>query len=284
MEKKRAIWLGLALLVMAGGLTWYINRSREPMYEGKPLTYWLASYGRFNRTEASIDQANYALFNRTEASFREADHALETIGTNAIPTLLEMTAKTDSPLKFRLINLLQKQRLINLHFHSAVYYQTIAMHAFDNLRLKNHQTIPTIASIFKNSHSQSQRRAALSTLRYFGPNAGSAVPTLAACLADPNEPNKLLIINDLFYIQSHPEIAVPSLINSLGDSNLVGQAAVALSIFRDQAKQAVPVIEQKLKQSKNPATQQLLLYALNQIDPQTAAQFQSETNHANSVR
>ena len=106
--KKRIVGVVLALRVIAGGLSWVINRSREPMYEGKPLSYWLECYAPLNRTETSV---------------QEADHAVQAIGTNAIPTLLRMLQKTDSPLKVRLVALLRKQHFVKIQFHPAAYYQ-----------------------------------------------------------------------------------------------------------------------------------------------------------------
>ena len=39
------IVLAVVLVILAGLITWQLQREREPVYEGKPLTAWLEQYG-----------------------------------------------------------------------------------------------------------------------------------------------------------------------------------------------------------------------------------------------
>lgn len=82
---------GVSLLV-----TW-ICINREPVYEGKPLSFWL--------TDRVTDlQAR-----------RKGGEVMRQIGTNGIPTLLRMTkARRASPLKRKLLDLAYKQSFIRI--------------------------------------------------------------------------------------------------------------------------------------------------------------------------
>src|SRR5436190_23064572 len=72
---------------------------REPIYERRPLTFWLSQH-----------QASWML--PGSPSRIEAEHAIRSIGTNGLPILLKWTAAKDSPLKKKLMACAKKQSLI----------------------------------------------------------------------------------------------------------------------------------------------------------------------------
>ncbi|HZV35956.1 MAG TPA: HEAT repeat domain-containing protein [Verrucomicrobiae bacterium] len=271
MEKKRAIWLGFALLLIAVGLSWYISRSREPTYQGKPLTYWLEL----------LNTDDGRLVDPADNSAREAEHAVQAIGTNAIPTLLEMLQKKDSPLKSGLIALSTKEHFLHINIFPDSYYHALAFDGFGALGTNGRQAVPALLKIFRSSD---QRPGAAMCLRLIGPAAESAVAALVHSLAvDTNYADKLYIISALGDIHAHPEMAVPALTNCLADSNKMVRdfAIMALGNFGTNAAQAIPILETKLNDN-DPETRQEVLKSLKQIDPQIANQFQ--TNHAASPR
>src|SRR5689334_11684600 len=88
MRKGAQMVLAVLLVAVASLFAWRVWRSRkpEPMYQGKLLSVWLCEY----RNRGDVDSAS---------------HAVQQIGTNAIPTLLEMLCKRDSNLGPELIRL-----------------------------------------------------------------------------------------------------------------------------------------------------------------------------------
>ena len=79
----------VAALALAGAI-WQAARSREPVYQGKPLSFWLEQYSGQISGGAFIP-------NRTKAVREQAATAIRHIGTNAIPWLLALAAVEDSP-------------------------------------------------------------------------------------------------------------------------------------------------------------------------------------------
>jgi hypothetical protein len=72
MRKRFRSLLAVLLVAVVGGLAWQVTRPREPVYQGKPLSYWLVRPAR-------------------DPNF----NALRALGTNAIPTLLQMLRAKD---------------------------------------------------------------------------------------------------------------------------------------------------------------------------------------------
>jgi PBS lyase HEAT-like repeat len=230
MEKKRAIGLGVMLLVIAGGLSWEIWRTREPMYEGKPLSYWLDCYTPLNRTETS---------------FQQAEHALQAIGTNAIPTLLRMLQKKDSPLKLRCVELLQKQHLIKVKWPLASEQIGEAMIGFSALQSDAKQAAPALIKIYNKNISEDSRTA---------------------------------VIYALQEIHSDPNLVVPVYVKALHESGMVRiNAAFALRRLGTKATNAIPDL-MALATGPDPAFRLFWVNTLEEIDPKSAAQFETETS------
>jgi len=84
MRKRVYIALAVVLVALAGVIAWQALREREPVYQGKGLRVWLREYRLGLNTGAS----------------KVAADAVRHIGTNALPTLLEMLGAKDSKLKY----------------------------------------------------------------------------------------------------------------------------------------------------------------------------------------
>ena len=82
MRRRPILLSGLALFafLMAAGWLWWHPPAPEPLYRGKPLTYWLEGALNFDGAPG-------------ESPDRTIDRAKEAVlgaGTNAIPTLLRL--------------------------------------------------------------------------------------------------------------------------------------------------------------------------------------------------
>ena len=99
MRVKRSIMLAAFLILGALGLAWLLLQPGEPVYEGRPLGYWLEAY-------------NYVVVDRPGRE--QADEAVRHVGTNAIPTLLRLLRANDSDLKYKINEWASKQRVIKV--------------------------------------------------------------------------------------------------------------------------------------------------------------------------
>ncbi len=103
--KKFQILFALLVFVLAGaglwiGLGWRQLSQPEPVYQGKPLSYWLKGYDNNSSTNVP-----------TRA---ETDAALNEMGTNALPVLLRMLATPDSTLKDDFFAWVMKQHFVKI--------------------------------------------------------------------------------------------------------------------------------------------------------------------------
>ena len=87
MIKRRRVGLFVVLGLVAVAIGFFALRPREPVYQGKRLSEWLADFNRAGRGQ--IDQA--------------AERAIRQIGTNALPFLLTDLSTLDSPYKLALM-------------------------------------------------------------------------------------------------------------------------------------------------------------------------------------
>lgn len=105
MPKRVQIALAVLLVAIVGVMMWEVLREREPVYQGKSLSQWLEEYNQ-----------NFLFLNSPIRA--QAKSAVGQIGTNALPILLEWTAKKDSILKKELMALAKRQSLVKIHFRS----------------------------------------------------------------------------------------------------------------------------------------------------------------------
>ncbi len=78
-----------------------------PSYRGKSFRHWLDQYYSAYGSRAQPSRA------------AEAEEAIRQMGTNALPSLIEMIRARDSFLKQTVMNLASKQTLIKLNFTAA---------------------------------------------------------------------------------------------------------------------------------------------------------------------
>ena len=118
---RKRVQIALAVLLLAGGGVVLLQLlEREPVYQGKRLTEWLLSY---NVNLVIPDSGENV---RKMAQWTEADEAVRQIGINAVPTLLRLLRKKDSPLMLHVLALAQKQHLVKVrHIFTILNCSTI---------------------------------------------------------------------------------------------------------------------------------------------------------------
>src|ERR1035437_192656 len=204
---KRRILLIALLLAVLGGMAWLMSSwPREPVYQGKPLTYWLERY----YPPAPKTPSGGLVFPDPEAV-----EAIRHIGTNAIPTLLRMTRAHDSTLKRKLIALAQKQHFVPIRFTAPWDQNSRARFGFSELGSAASNAVPALIEILDSNFSPSSQESAASALGFIGPAARQAVPSLVRTLASTNGFNRFTFVIALGSIHAEPQLAVPALIKSL---------------------------------------------------------------------
>lgn len=256
---KRRILFTLLSLAALGVLVWVFLSARqppEPVYQGKPLRYWLAF----------ITPVGGPLGNQT-------DEAVRQIGTNAIPTLLEMLQANDSPLKLKWMALLQKQHFIHPPQPAWRPNREAAM-AFEVLGATASNAVPALVQIYRRKISTFSQLEILEALGDIGPSASpAATSVLLDALTNSDAFLRLYAVMAINKIHSEPEVFVPALINALKDSDghVRYRAAEALTAYGPVAKTAVPALVGLSKSDPDLSVRTHAADALKEIDPEAAA-------------
>lgn len=240
---------------------------REPAYNGKTLTQWL------------VEIQEVGMSNR--AKYKQCSEAIYTIGTNAIPTLIRMVDRSDSPLKLKAIQSLGPKWSARLKIHEADYYQSIATFGFSSLKEKSAAAVPPLIRLL-HSKDRGVRTAAAECLSDIGLEAGFATSDLVRVLHDCTSNDSLLILAAMDGLRGpgrDPKLAVPELliwINGERKSwNYVQHAVEALYPYGPTAKAAVPAL-QSLLTDPDSNLSNAAFQSLWQIDRQAAEKFQEE--------
>ena len=196
--KRVKIVLAVLAAALVGVTTWHLPRTREPIYQGKPLSSWLLAY-------------------REDSTGKEEEEAVLEAGTNAIPTLLRMLRAKDSPLKIRLMSLLQKQKVFKIEYTPAAKWKTGALRGFEILRGKAQSAVPTLVEIANQDNSPECQHIAVWALCAIGPPAKAAVPSLLKLATNSDENIRLCAIFALDSIHAEPDKVTPVLIRALND-------------------------------------------------------------------
>src|SRR5260370_5878786 len=130
MRKPVRIALAVLLVAVVSGIGWQGLREREPVYQGKRLSNWLA------KDDGSLEAE------------QNAQRAVEKAGTNAVPTLLRMLRHSDSPLKRKVMDLAQHQRFVKVHFALAESRNAGAWVGFSTLGASAAFAVPSLTEIF----------------------------------------------------------------------------------------------------------------------------------------
>ncbi|MDB6109974.1 MAG: repeat protein [Pedosphaera sp.] len=267
MRKRYRILLVVLLVAVLGGLTWQVSRPRqlEPIYQGKPLSVWLAEYYESYSTNSLTLQAPAAVQARTENAVRQ-------IGTNGIPTLLQMLRARNSQLTWLGTKLSMQLHLTTNPPPNAVERNIEAEIGFWLLGEDAKYAVPALVEIYDQNFSKESQGLAALALGRIGPPARMAIPSLLREATNKNEFPRTHSIWALTQIRGAPAVLVPALTQALHDPSLHvrSTAAVGLGGFGEDAKSAVPALVQALK-DPDYSLRVHVKNALKQIDPEAAA-------------
>lgn len=266
MRKRFHILLVVLLVAVVGGLGWQVLRQREPVYQGKPLSYWLGGFEPYPR----VYRGNQS--SPDTATFSEATNAVSQIGSNAIPTLLRLLQVKDPPWKRKVFALLDKQKLLKIDHAPAQVWNNRAMSAFKLLGNGAKDAVPALIEMYQRNLPAHSQDLALFCLSAIGPAASNAIPALLEGITDSDAGRRDASIFVVGQIHSVPKLAVPVLRDSLKDANpiVISKAIDALGSYGADAKPAVPALIQLLKEP-NGGFCASAKYALGKIDPEAAA-------------
>lgn len=260
---RKWVKFALAVVVVAVSalLGWEIFRFREPVYQGRPLSFWLKDDPPWREP--------------VEGHPKIADEAVRHLGTNAIPTLLRMLRAKDSALKVELLHLAQRQHFIKITDTPADQLNYTAAKAFEVLGAEAQSAVPALVEIANQKISQDSQLNAIDAMGSIGPAAKEAVPSLLCWATNADVGVRWRAICALSDIHADPKRVVPVLANALRDPDPLIQfgAACALPYFGPGAKIAVPALVDFID---NPHTRaydrQCAANAIRLIDPKTAVE------------
>jgi hypothetical protein len=276
MPKRVQIALAVALIILAGVSAWQGLRLREPVYQGKRLSVWLREY----RSGLNIGDEDRVRAGNTAKS------AIRAIGTNAIPTLLNMLRKKDSFVVSKLVGLWNRHLYSSLpnslpnwvrypgwYMNQAATLNNEAVLGFKILGADAQQAVPALITIYEQGISPDSQAATGRALNAIGPAAQRmALPSCLRAAASPNSSVRGVAIQTLYAVHVEPQVVVPALVKALSDTNFVNRlvAARGLGSFGTNAQQAVPALMVLLSDS-NSRVRSDATNALKKIDPEAAA-------------
>ena len=279
--RRTAITLVSVVAVVIAALRLANPSAREPMFEGRPLSYYL-------------DKQTYGEL-RTE---RDARESIRDFGTNAVPSLIEILNARESQFKAKLRGILQSQPLIRFQSTPLSVRQRQAALACAEL---GPMAAPAIPSLLPFVDDPDLAPAAIAALAMIGPvtfpvltnallagipaarieAAGDlrymlpreqAVPPLLQALRDPLPNVRANAAGSLGFLGSNPTTVVPALMACLADTDLsVRTSAVqALGWFGQNATAAISSLRELQRQEDGTVLGQKIAEALKAIGAATA--------------
>ena len=144
-------------------------RQREPVYQGKCLSSWLAD----------LDLGS-------SCSPESATLAVRTIGTNGLPVLVTMVTTRDPLWKRGLITFNARQSVIQLRISEANVVRHRAVQGYGALGAAAKDAVAALIQIMDTEVSVEVREDVAAALGAIGPEAKSAIPVLLKATRDPN--------------------------------------------------------------------------------------------------
>jgi hypothetical protein len=257
MRKRVQIAFAVLLVILAGVSAWLGLREREPVYEGKPLSYWV-----YEANGTSVPEA------------RKAAQVLRQAGTNAMPTLLRMLRKRDSAFVDQLVALARKQHVVQVRHISSRYRNFVVPRAFVRLGADAKDAVPELIGIFDQHISEESQAGIADILSSIGPAAREAIPSLLRAATNQNPSVHVCVISALSAIHAKPESLVPLLTKCLSEPDAaVNRFAISgLQAFASEAQPAVPALVEFFSARRDGNFDKSCAgNALKAIDPDAAA-------------
>jgi hypothetical protein len=267
--KRAKLLLALVFVALAAVSAWRASlpREPEPLYKGKPLSFYLQAYLRSNDLRPFPSSSSIGV-----PTTQEADEALRQVGTNAIPTLLRMVRAQDSAWKLKLIAIAQRLTFIKidhvdadaLNYHGALCLMKLGRQA--------QSAVPALIDIINHSTSVHSQIWAMYALVAIWSPAKEDVPTLLRWATYAESHVRYQAIRMLGRLHVEADQVVPALTSALRDpdADVRDEAVEALRRFGSNARPAVSALV-KVLHDPSKAVRQDATNALKAIDPEAAA-------------
>lgn len=167
-NRRRRIGLALALIVGAGVVGLFIW-PREPRYEGRSLSAWLAD----------LDLES------THSEGRPVE-ALRAIGTNAFPWLRRMLRSKGPVWERALVSFDAGQSLVQLPVTPDNVVRNRAIRGYHALGAAAKDDVPLLVHLLETERTPQVRSSVALALGNIGPAAKAALPALQRATTDPN--------------------------------------------------------------------------------------------------
>lgn len=237
MSKRWFIAVALFLAGVVALLLWMASTPPEPVYEGRTLSSWLDHH-----VPSSAARPPY-----NSPGWHKAEEALRAIGTNGIPTLLEMIgAKEPSPMMQKFLRVATRYHWTGIKHRSAMEQNEEAEYAFRVLNTNGVSAVPELIRIYKANVSPSSQRCAAMALGHIGRRAQAALPVLIKDFSHTNDQVRFYAVSAVADIGGDTNVIFPALTSALKDSYVSTRwnALVGLESFGSRARPVVPEILQ----------------------------------------
>ena len=239
MHNKPVILLTVLAAAIALGFLLYSRRPPEPTYGGLPLTVWLT---RLPEPPYKTVETN------------ESVRAIRSMGTNALPHLLHLLSRKDSPMTRLLKVINAKQSLVRFRVTDASMLGDYAGCGLVALGDTGRPAIPDLARLL---HDPEHVGNVACFFPFFGPEG---FRTLATGLTNRNEYVRWMSAVNLtlwaarvltnanneavLRFQREARVAVPALVAALRDANprVVHAVATALGAIRQEPDLVIPAL------------------------------------------
>jgi len=256
--RPRRLWLiFIGVLVLSALIVVVVRPDREPKYQGRSLSEWLA------RLAAGPD-------GDPPQQAQEAQQAIRHIGTNALPYLLEWV-QYERPRWKSSLNRITGGRLgkydLLLDYKNEPRADQAA-EAFLPLGPQACGAITRLLRLMNNTNRDDSVARAAIAIGNMGTNARPALPGLIMLLTNQNDLTVECAIGALKELKLEPQLVVPALANCLLNSNhhIRYFAAQTLGRFGGEARSAVPALVRTLADS-DAGIRRCASNALRAIDP-----------------
>ena len=300
---RRRSWIAVSLLLTAMAISLYLMWPREPSYNGRPLSTWLAALDDGEAQKGitwSADPPKEP--SRTQL---EAAEAIRHLGTNALPTLTRTLRAREATS--HILKEIGKQWLVRFHLakqsfqyerrtptttirHRAalglIALDPTAKPAVSELAALFNETefckesalvlasmgpsgLAPLQSFIRTNPPSWQAVCAIWALGQFPNNAQPIVPDILSGLTNKNVGFKNASVWALTRIQIDPDTAVQALTNAAGDQGIRYLCLKAIAHYGARATSAVPFLIDALYGPRRPDHHDVL-ETLKTIDPEAA--------------
>jgi hypothetical protein len=179
----KRVQVALAVLLSGVGL-WHLLRSREPRYQGKSLSAWLADF--------DFESAH---------SPEKARQAVRTLGTNSFPFLRRMLGARDPLWTKTIIALDDRQSFIQFHITRANVIRYRAAQGYSALGAAAKQEVAPLIQLMDSEPSAEVRSDVATALGGIGREAKAAIPLLSKAAQDQSSELRISALSALANIQ-----------------------------------------------------------------------------------